>query len=128
LPQLVFASRILLTLIITTSKLSALLLIRRLLPQNYIRLYICHIGIVLVVLWGVVAILIMNTNCTPSHTLLAREENSCSNLDIRISVAMAMSCAVEVAVLGFAGMFLGSMQVDNKEKKWVAMSFLLRVP
>jgi hypothetical protein len=81
-----------------------------------------------VVLWGVVAILIMNTNCTPSHTLLASKENSCSNLDIRISVAMAMSCAIEVAVLGLAAMFLGQMQVEKKERNWVAVGFLSRVP
>lgn len=79
-------------------------------------------------LWGVVAILIMNTNCTPSHMLLASKENSCSSLDIRISVAMAISSAIEIAVLGLAGMFLGQMQVEKKEKKWVAMGFLLRVP
>jgi hypothetical protein len=53
-----------------------------------------------VALWGVVAILIMNTNCTPSHMLLASKENSCSSLDIRISVAMAISSAIEIAVLG----------------------------
>ncbi|KAI4842191.1 hypothetical protein E4T44_07455 [Aureobasidium sp. EXF-8845] len=126
--KLVFASRILLSLILTTSKISALLLIRRLLPQNYIRLYICNIGIVIVVLWGVATILIMDTSCIPSHMLLANKESSCSNLDIRISVAMAMSCAIEAAVLGLAAMFLRPMQVNKNEKKWVAMGFLLRVP
>jgi hypothetical protein len=81
-----------------------------------------------VVLWGVMAILILNTNCNPSHMLLVGKENSCRNLDVRISVAMALSCAIEVVVLGLAAIFLGQMQVENKEKKWVAMGFLLRVP
>jgi hypothetical protein len=127
-PQLVFASRILLSLILGTSKLSALLLIRRLLPQNHIRLYICNIGILLVILWGIMAILTTNTNCTPSHMLLASKQNSCKNLDIRIAVSMALSCATEVGVLSLAVAFLGSMQVEEKERKWVVVAFLLRVP
>lgn len=126
--QLVFASRILLSLILGTSKLSALFLIRRLLPQNCIRLYICNIGLVLVVLWGVMAILTTNANCTPSHMLLATKQNSCKNLNIRISVAMTLSCATELGVLSLAAVFLGQMQVEVKQRKWVVLAFLLRVP
>jgi hypothetical protein len=74
------------------------------------------------------AILTTNTNCTPSHMLLAAKQNSCKNLDIRIAVSMALSCATEVGVLSLAVAFLGSMQVEEKERKWVVMAFLLRVP
>lgn len=126
--QLVFASRILLPLILGTSKLSALFLIRRLLPQNCTRLYICNIGILLVVVWSVMAILTTNANCTPSHMLLASKQNSCQNLDIRISVAMTLSCATELGVLSLAAAFLGQMQVEVKQRKWVVLAFLLRVP
>ena len=126
--KLVFASRILLSLILGTSKLSALFLIRRLLPQNCTRLYVCNIGILLVVIWSVMAILTTNANCTPSHMLLASKQNSCKRLDIRISVAMTLSCATELGVLSLAAAFLGQMQVEMKQKKWVVLAFLLRVP
>jgi len=128
LPQLVFASRILFSLILGTSKLSALLLLRRLLPQNRIRLHICNIGIALVFLWGVMAILTTNANCTPSHMLLAAKENSCKDLDIRIAVSMALSCATELAVLSLAAAFLGQMEVQREQKKWIVVAFLLRIP
>lgn len=126
--QLVFASRIFFSLILGTSKLSALFLLRRLLPQNRIRLCICNIGIALVVLWGIMAILTTNANCTPSHMLLAAKDNSCKNLDVRISVAMALNCATEFGVLSLAAVFLGQMEVEREQKKWVVMAFLLRVP
>jgi len=126
--QLVFASRILFSLILGTSKLSALLFLRRLLPQNRTRLYICNIGIALVFLWGVTAILTTNANCTPSHMLLTATENSCKNLDVRIAVSMALSCATELGVLSLAAAFLGQMEVQREQKKWVIVAFLLRAP
>lgn len=60
--------------------------------------------------------------------LLAARENSCTNLDVRISVAMALSCATELGVLSLAAAFLGQMEVEREQKKWVVVAFLLRVP
>lgn len=74
------------------------------------------------------AILTTNANCTPSHMLFAAKDNSCNNLDVRISVAMALSCATELGVLSLAAAFLGQMEVEREQKKWAVVAFLLRVP
>jgi len=74
------------------------------------------------------AILTTNANCTPSHMLLAAKENSCKDLDIRIAVSMALSCATELAVLSLAAAFLGQMEVQREQKKWIVVAFLLRIP
>ena len=78
--------------------------------------------------WGVLAILAINVNCEPGHIVLAIKQNSCPNLDIRTSVAMALSCAVEFGVLGLAAAFLSQMQVEDQQRKWVVLAFLLRLP
>ncbi|THV96249.1 hypothetical protein D6D26_07142, partial [Aureobasidium pullulans] len=127
-PKLVFASRITLSLILGTSKLSALLLIRRLLPPNTWRTYICNTGLVLVVVWGIMAILTTNTACLPSHMLLRNAENSCAHLDIRIATTMALNIATEFGVISLAVCFLRKMQVEGGQRKWVALGFLLRLP
>ncbi|KAH0343059.1 hypothetical protein KCU83_g9006, partial [Aureobasidium melanogenum] len=126
--KLVFASRILLSLILGSSKLSALLLMRRLLPPNGVRTYICNTGIVLVIIWGVMAVLTTNANCSPSHMLLESKENSCRYLDIRISITMALSCATELGVLGLAIAFFKQLRVETPQRKWVLMAFVLRIP
>ncbi|KAG9685826.1 hypothetical protein KCU95_g12657, partial [Aureobasidium melanogenum] len=126
--KLVFASRILLSLILGTSKLSALLLMRRLLPPNGVRTYICNTGIVLVIIWGVMAVLTTNTNCSPSHVLLENKENSCRYLDTRITITMALSCATELGVLGIAIAFFNQFRVETPQRKWILMAFVLRVP
>ncbi|THX50983.1 hypothetical protein D6D06_07657 [Aureobasidium pullulans] len=126
--ELVFASRITLSLILGTSKLSALLLIRRLLPPNTWRTYICDTGLVLVIVWGIMAILTTNTACLPSHMLLRNAENSCAHLDIRIATTMALNIATELGVISLAVCFLRKMQVEGGQKKWVALGFLLRLP
>ncbi|KEQ85483.1 hypothetical protein M438DRAFT_391569 [Aureobasidium pullulans EXF-150] len=126
--ELVFASRITLSLILGTSKLSALLLIRRLLPPNTWRTYICNTGLVLVVVWGIMAILTTNTACLPSHMLLRNAENSCAHLDIRIATTMALNIATEFGVISLAVCFLRRMQVEGGQRKWVALGFLLRLP
>ncbi|THZ23376.1 hypothetical protein D6C91_03682 [Aureobasidium pullulans] len=126
--ELVFASRITLSLILGTSKLSALLLIRRLLPPNTWRTYICNTGLVLVVVWGIMAILTTNTACLPSHMLLRNAENSCAHLDIRIATTMALNIATEFGVISLAVCFLRKMQVEGGQRKWVALGFLLRLP
>ncbi|THX47323.1 hypothetical protein D6D08_10184 [Aureobasidium pullulans] len=126
--KLVFASRITLSLILGTSKLSALLLIRRLLPPNTWRTYICNTGLVLVIVWGIMAILTTNTACLPSHMLLRNAENSCAHLDIRIATTMALNIATEFGVISLAVCFLRRMQVEGGQRKWVALGFLLRLP
>ncbi|KAG9555633.1 hypothetical protein KCU71_g10209, partial [Aureobasidium melanogenum] len=126
--KLVFASRILLSLILGSSKLSALLLMRRLLPPNGVRTYICNTGIVLVIIWGVMAVLTTNANCSPSHMLLESKESSCQYLDIRISITMALSCATELGVLGVAIAFFDQFRVETPQRKWVLMAFVLRIP
>lgn len=126
--KLVFASRITLSLILGTSKLSALLLIRRLFPPNTWRTYICNTGLVLVIVWGIMAILTTNTACLPSHMLLRNAENSCAHLDIRIATTMALNIATELGVISLAVCFLRKMQVEGGQRKWVALGFLLRLP
>lgn len=74
------------------------------------------------------AVLTTNANCTPSHMLLAAKENSCNKLDVRIAVSMALSCATECGVLSLAAAFLGQMELEREQKKWVVIAFLLRVP
>lgn len=74
------------------------------------------------------AILATNANCAPSHMLLAAKDSSCKNLDVRISVAMALSCATELGVLSLAAAVSGQMEVERQQKKWVIVALLLRVP
>jgi hypothetical protein len=101
---------------------------RRLLPPNGVRTYICNTGIVLVIIWGVMAVLTTNANCSPSHMLLESKESSCQYLDIRISITMALSCATELGVLGVAIAFFNQFRVETPQRKWVLMAFVLRIP
>lgn len=101
---------------------------RRLLLPNGVRTYICNTGIVLVLIWGVMAVLTTNTNCSPSHVLLENKENSCRYLDTRMTITMALSCATELGVLGLAIAFFNEFRVETPQRKWVLMAFVLRVP
>ncbi|KAI4721545.1 hypothetical protein E4T48_02141 [Aureobasidium sp. EXF-10727] len=126
--KLVFASRILLSLVLGASKLSALLLLRRLLPTHCVRTYVCNTGILLVVVWGVMAILTTNADCEPSGVLLEAKASGCQHLDTRISITMALSCATELGVVSLAAAFSNHMQVEQQQRKWVVVAFMLRMP
>ncbi|KAI5252795.1 hypothetical protein E4T42_03227 [Aureobasidium subglaciale] len=123
--KLVFASRIMLFLVLGTSKISALLLLRRLLPPGSWRNYTLNTGVVLVVIWGIFAVLTTSIACSPGYML---SSNLHQHTDTRVSVAMALSIATEIGVLGLAACTSKHMQVEATQKRNMLLAFILRIP
>ncbi|KAI5270656.1 hypothetical protein E4T47_05990 [Aureobasidium subglaciale] len=126
--KLVFASKIMLFLVLGTSKISVLLLLRRLLPSGSWRNYIVNTGVVLVAIWGIVAVLTTSIACSPSHMLSSSPGNFYQHMDIRVSVTMALSIATEIGVLGLAACTSKYMQAEATQRRHVLLAFLLRIP
>lgn len=141
--KLVYASRLVLALVLWTSKCSVLLTIRRMITVRAER-WLCDTGMAVATVWCLTAMIVVNAGCPASLTVMQDAESSCTGMvcptpyaslmrsligskDVRLSVVVALDMLTECLLFSLAVFFFRNLQMSVGKKIQVLAGFSFRL-
>jgi len=123
----VFASRILLMIVLSLSKLSVLFVIRSLFTwEKRQKIFLIDCSIAISALWGVVSTLVLSAGCSPTYIL--SPTTSCPNHVLKLQMVTALDIITECMIVSLPIILLWRMHMSRQKKRLVITAFVFRLP